>query len=86
MPTDRYSVRHAPVSTLFTWITSREIAIREIQRSFVWDARRAEENGSLVWIRRSLVGRTREHALSVAEHPPHRSAQMESPGPETRPA
>src|SRR5215216_3655112 len=38
MPTQRYAVTQPPVQTLFTWITSGEIAIPEIQRPFVWDA------------------------------------------------
>jgi hypothetical protein len=38
MPTQRYSVTQPPVETLFTWITSGEIAIPEIQRPFVWSA------------------------------------------------
>src|SRR6478672_10411165 len=38
MPTQRYSVTHPPVETLFTWIKSGEIAIPEIQRPFVWSA------------------------------------------------
>ena len=38
MPTQRYAVTQPPIDTLFTWITSGEIAIPEIQRPFVWDA------------------------------------------------
>lgn len=34
----RYTVNQPPVSTLFSWITSGEIAIPEIQRPFVWNA------------------------------------------------
>lgn len=38
MPTQRYAVTQPPIDTLFTWISSGEIAIPEIQRPFVWDA------------------------------------------------
>ena len=38
MSTQRYSVTPHPIKTLVTWIESREIAIPEIQRPFVWDA------------------------------------------------
>lgn len=38
MPTQRYSVTQPPITTIFSWITSGEIAIPEIQRPFVWDA------------------------------------------------
>ena len=38
MPTQRYTVTQLPVATLFSWIQSKEIAIPEIQRPFVWDA------------------------------------------------
>lgn len=34
----RYSVQQPPISILFSWIQSGEIAIPEIQRPFVWDA------------------------------------------------
>ena len=34
----RYSVTPHPVETLLTWVKSKEIAIPEIQRPFVWDA------------------------------------------------
>ena len=34
----RYSVTPHPIETLLTWVKSREIAIPEIQRPFVWDA------------------------------------------------
>lgn len=37
MPTQRYGVTQPPIDTLFTWIHSREIAIPEIQRPFVWE-------------------------------------------------
>lgn len=38
MTTQRYSVTPQPVETLLTWVKSKEIAIPEIQRPFVWDA------------------------------------------------
>ena len=38
MPVQRYTVTQLPVETLFTWIKSKEIAIPEIQRPFVWDS------------------------------------------------
>lgn len=38
MPTQRYTVTQPHIETLFSWIQSREIAIPEIQRPFVWDA------------------------------------------------
>src|SRR4051794_406445 len=38
MATQRYSVTPHPIETLLTWVKSREIAIPEIQRPFVWDA------------------------------------------------
>lgn len=38
VPTQRYAVTQPPVETIFAWIHSREIAIPEIQRPFVWDA------------------------------------------------
>jgi len=38
MPAQKYSVNQHPIQTLLTWIESREIAIPEIQRPFVWDA------------------------------------------------
>jgi hypothetical protein len=34
----RYSVTPHPVETLLTWVKSKEIAIPEIQRPFVWEA------------------------------------------------
>ena len=37
MPAQKYSVNHYPIQTLLTWITSKEIAIPEIQRPFVWE-------------------------------------------------
>jgi hypothetical protein len=38
MSTQRYSVTPHPIETLLTWVKSREIAVPEIQRPFVWDA------------------------------------------------
>lgn len=38
MPAQKYSVNQYPIQTLLTWIESKEIAIPEIQRPFVWDA------------------------------------------------
>lgn len=38
MTTQRYSVTPHPIETLLTWVKSKEIAIPEIQRPFVWDA------------------------------------------------
>lgn len=37
MSTQRYSVTPHPIETLLTWVKSREIAIPEIQRPFVWE-------------------------------------------------
>lgn len=38
MATQRYSVTPHPIDTLLTWAKSKEIAIPEIQRPFVWNA------------------------------------------------
>ena len=38
MSTQRYSVTPHPIETILTWVKSKEIAIPEIQRPFVWDA------------------------------------------------
>jgi hypothetical protein len=38
MSTQRYSVTPHPVETLLTWVKSKEIAMPEIQRPFVWEA------------------------------------------------
>src|SRR5438105_2750425 len=38
MSTQRYSVTPHPIDTLLTWVKSKEIAIPEIQRPFVWEA------------------------------------------------
>jgi hypothetical protein len=38
MSTQRYAVTQPPISVLFGWINSGDIAIPEIQRPFVWDA------------------------------------------------
>ena len=37
MPVEQYSINQYRVETLLTWIRSREIAIPEIQRPFVWN-------------------------------------------------
>lgn len=37
MATQRYSVTPHPIETILTWVKSKEIAIPEIQRPFVWD-------------------------------------------------
>jgi len=37
MPIQKYSVNQHPIQTLLSWINSKEIAIPEIQRPFVWD-------------------------------------------------
>ena len=38
MATPRYQVVPHPISTIMTWVKSKEIAIPEIQRPFVWDS------------------------------------------------
>ncbi len=38
MTVQRYTVTPQPIETLLHWIKSREIAIPEIQRPFVWEA------------------------------------------------
>lgn len=38
MSTQRYSVTPHPIETLLTWVKSKEIAVPEIQRPFVWEA------------------------------------------------
>lgn len=40
MATQRYTVTPHPIETLLTWVKSGEIAIPEIQRPFVWNARK----------------------------------------------
>lgn len=37
MSTQRYSVTPHPIETILTWVKSKEIAIPEIQRPFVWE-------------------------------------------------
>ena len=37
MPIQKYSVNQHPIQTILSWINSKEIAIPEIQRPFVWD-------------------------------------------------
>ncbi len=34
----KFSVNNHPIQTILAWIQSREIAIPEIQRPFVWNA------------------------------------------------
>ena len=43
MPIQRYSVNQHPIATLLTWIQSKEIAIPEIQRPFVWNAAKVRD-------------------------------------------
>jgi hypothetical protein len=43
MATQRYSVTPHPIETLLTWVKSREIAIPEIQRPFVWEATKVRD-------------------------------------------
>lgn len=43
MSTQRYSVTPHPVETLLTWVKSKEIAVPEIQRPFVWDATKVRD-------------------------------------------
>ncbi|MBM4013184.1 MAG: hypothetical protein FJ286_17800 [Planctomycetes bacterium] len=38
MATQRYSVTPHAIETLLTWVKTKEIAIPEIQRPFVWEA------------------------------------------------
>ena len=52
MSTQRYSVTPHPIETLLTWVKSREIAIPEIQRPFVWEATKVRE----IFIRVNAVG------------------------------
>ena len=43
MPAQQYSVNQHPIQTLLTWVQSKEIAIPEIQRPFVWDATKVRD-------------------------------------------
>jgi hypothetical protein len=43
MSTQRYSVTPHPIETLLTWVKSGEIAIPEIQRPFVWEAKQVRD-------------------------------------------
>jgi hypothetical protein len=43
MSTQRYSVTPHPVETLLTWVKSKEIAVPEIQRPFVWEAAKVRD-------------------------------------------
>lgn len=43
MIVQQYSVNQHPIQTLLSWINSKEIAIPEIQRPFVWDATKVRD-------------------------------------------
>ena len=43
MQTPRYSLHHCSIDTLLGWIRSKEIAIPEIQRPFVWSANKVRD-------------------------------------------
>ena len=43
MSIQQYSVNQYPIQTLLTWIKSKEIAIPEIQRPFVWNAKQVRD-------------------------------------------
>lgn len=43
MSSPRYQVVPQPISTILTWVRSKEIAIPEIQRPFVWDATKVRD-------------------------------------------
>ena len=43
MSIQRYSVNQYPIGTLLTWINSKDIAIPEIQRPFVWNATKVRD-------------------------------------------
>ena len=43
MIVQQYSVNQYPIQTLLTWVQSGEIAIPEIQRPFVWNARKVRD-------------------------------------------
>ena len=43
MTTPRYQVVPQPIGTILTWVKSKEIAIPEIQRPFVWDASKVRD-------------------------------------------
>ena len=40
---DKYSVRQQNVGNLLAWISSKEVAIPEIQRPFVWKATKVRD-------------------------------------------
>jgi uncharacterized protein with ParB-like and HNH nuclease domain len=86
MPTQRYSVTQPPIETIFTWIKSGEIAIPEIQRSFVWTAVKVRDlldslfQGYPVGYLNALPSR-RHGADDCAGLPgvPHRTAEAHGP-------
>lgn len=43
MSTPRYQVVPQPIGTILTWVKSKEIAIPEIQRPFVWDSSKVRD-------------------------------------------
>lgn len=43
MSVQLYSVNHHPISILLAWINSGEIAVPDIQRPFVWEARKVRD-------------------------------------------
>ena len=43
MTAPRYQVVPQPIGTILTWVKSKEIAIPEIQRPFVWDASKVRD-------------------------------------------
>lgn len=43
MPAQKYSVTQHPIPMLLAWIESKETAIPEIQRPFVWDATKVRD-------------------------------------------
>lgn len=43
MSSPRYQVVPQPIGTILTWVKSKEIAIPEIQRPFVWDATKVRD-------------------------------------------
>jgi len=43
MTIQKYAVNQYPIQSIITWIQTREIAIPEIQRPFVWDATKVRD-------------------------------------------
>ncbi|GBR76499.1 hypothetical protein NO2_1036 [Candidatus Termititenax persephonae] len=43
MSIQKYSINNSPIQTILTWIQSREIAVPEIQRPFVWDSSKVRD-------------------------------------------